>query len=304
LARESRFDLQGHRGARGLAPENTLPGFRTALSIGVTTLELDTAITRDGTVVVAHDRRLNPDIARRNGRWIEAPTPTVHELDLHELREFDVGRINPRSTYAKRFPHQRGADGVAMPTLSEVFELAAATSVRFNVETKISPLAPGETPGAETFALAVIDVVARHGLQNRVTIQSFDWRTLRFVIERASHIAVSFLTSREYLYETEDSPWTAGYRLSTVGTLPRLVKEASMGARDATWSPNFNDLTAELTQEARQLGLEVLPWTLNDRSQMEAAIGWGVSGLITDYPDLARTALAEQGLELPLPWSV
>src|SRR6476619_3882515 len=84
------FDLQGHRGARGLAPENTLPAFRAALAIGVTTLELDTAVTRDGIVVVAHDRRLNPDITRRNGRWIEPPTPAVFELELEELRRFDV----------------------------------------------------------------------------------------------------------------------------------------------------------------------------------------------------------------------
>jgi glycerophosphoryl diester phosphodiesterase len=183
----------------------------------------------------------------------------------------------------------------------EVFALAAPTAVRFNIETKISPLAPDETPDAKTFALALIDVVERYNLHDRVTIQSFDWRTLRIVIEREPRIGVSFLTSREYLYETEGSPWTAGYRLATVGTLPRLVKEASTGARDATWSPNFSDLTGELTQDALQLGLKVLPWTLNDRSQMERAIEWDVSGLITDYPDLARGVLVARGIPVPEP---
>jgi glycerophosphoryl diester phosphodiesterase len=106
------FDLQGHRGARGLAPENTLQAFAAALAVGVTTLELDTGVTKDGVVVIHHDRRLNPDIARGpDGRWVEAPAPLLHELNFAELRGYDVGRLRPGSKTAEQFPEQEPADG-------------------------------------------------------------------------------------------------------------------------------------------------------------------------------------------------
>ncbi len=104
------FDLQGHRGARGLAPENTLAAFRKALEIGVTTLELDLGMTRDGVLVVSHDPVLNPDIVRGpDGQWLSAPGPPINTLTLAELKRYDVGRINPRSRYAAQLPEQAGA---------------------------------------------------------------------------------------------------------------------------------------------------------------------------------------------------
>ena len=142
----SAFDLEGHRGARGLAPENTLPAFAAALSVGVNTLELDTAITKDGVVVVCHDARLNPDITRgADGRWLNAPTRAVRQLTLDDLGHFDVGRIQPGSDYSYRFPDQKRMDGVYMPTLAQVFALARSArngDVRFNIEIKTSPETP------------------------------------------------------------------------------------------------------------------------------------------------------------------
>jgi glycerophosphoryl diester phosphodiesterase len=105
------FDLVGHRGARGLAPENTLPGFARALSLGVTTLELDTAITKDGVIVISHDPALNPDITRdRNGKWLGKFGPGIHSLTFDELQQYDVGRLKPNTDYAKLFPEQRPVD--------------------------------------------------------------------------------------------------------------------------------------------------------------------------------------------------
>src|SRR6058998_2578344 len=119
------FDLQGHRGARGLAPENTLAAFSRALGLGVTTLELDTGVTRDGAVVVSHDERLNPDFTRdAAGRWIDAPGPALFALSLVEVRRYDVGRLRPGTPYAARLPEQEPADGQRVPTLDEVFALA------------------------------------------------------------------------------------------------------------------------------------------------------------------------------------
>src|SRR5262249_2113133 len=134
------LDLEGHRGARGLAPENTLAAFHKAIAIGVTTIETDMAVTSDGVIVISHDPLLNPDIVRdADGRWLAAKGPPIHSLTLAELRRYDIGRLNPASAYAKQFPEQRPADGERFPTLADVFALgkASAKPVRFNIETKI-----------------------------------------------------------------------------------------------------------------------------------------------------------------------
>ena len=117
------FDLQGHRGTRGLAPENSLTAFRTALALGVTTLELDVHVTRDGQVVIAHDPRLNPAFTRdAAGRWIDEPGTPLIQLDLAELQRHEIGRARPGSRYAQMWPDQRGTDGERVPTLAALFD--------------------------------------------------------------------------------------------------------------------------------------------------------------------------------------
>ncbi len=304
------FDLQGHRGARGLAPENTLPAFARALAIGVTTLELDVGLTEDDVVVVHHDRRLNPDLARgADGRWLRGPTRTLRELTFHELQRYDVGRIRPGADYSKRFPEQRRMDGVRMPKLEDVFVLtrrARNDEVRFNIETKLSPEAPDETAGPEEFARALIRVIRDHGMARRTAVQSFDWRTLAIVQREAPEIATAYLSSQGADIDNigagrqEPSPWTAGVQLRDHGSVPKMVKAAG----GAIWSPNYRDLDAALVKNARELGLKVLPWTVNDRADMERLIDWGVDGLITDYPDRLREVMAAKGLPLPRPTPV
>ena len=165
------FDLQGHRGARGLAPENTLEGFATALKIGVTTLELDLGVTKDGVVVVSHDRVLNPDHTRGpDGAFLNVPGPAIRALTLAELKQYDVGRLKPGTAYAAAFPQQRAVDGARIPALSEVFALAkrlGANDVRFNIETKLTPTSSAETPAPEAFAAAVAAVVRDSGMAAR-----------------------------------------------------------------------------------------------------------------------------------------
>jgi glycerophosphoryl diester phosphodiesterase len=309
-AHAAAFDLQGHRGARGLAPENTLPAFARALSIGVTTLEMDAGLTEDDVVVVAHDRRLNPDIVRgADGRWLAGRTPAIRELTFRELQRYDVGRIKPGSDYSRRFPDQRRQDKVRIPTLEEVFELtrhARNGEVRFNVETKISPEAPEDSADPETFTRALIKVIRDNGMAGRTTIQSFDWRTLALVQKEAPEIATSYLSSQQQALDNiqaghrEDSPWTAGVRFRDHGSVPKMVKAAG----GKIWSPNYVGLTEPLVKEAKSLGLAVLPWTVNDRAEMERLIDWGVDGIITDYPDRLREVLAGRNLPLPRPTPV
>ena len=192
LAAESAFDLQGHRGARGLRPENTLAAFAHALSIGVSTLELDTAVTRDGVVVVTHDSELNSDLTRdASGQWLKETGPAMFSMTYAEIARFDVGRIRAGSLYGMRFKDQTPVDGQQIPKLADVFALARKsgnTSVRFNIETKLDPRKPDATPKAEAFAEAVVREIRLAGLEKRSTIQSFDWSTLKVVKRIAPEI--------------------------------------------------------------------------------------------------------------------
>ncbi len=305
------FDLQGHRGARGLAPENTLAAFAKALSIGVTTLELDVGVSADGVVVVAHDSHLNPALVRGpNGRWLSAPGPALGDLTLAELRRYDVGRIDPQSRYARRFPPQQPVDGASMPTLAEVVALtrkAGNTAVRFNIETKLWPGNEGGALDAEAFAEAVLAVIEAEGIAGRATIQSFDWRTLRHVQRVAPAVPIVYLSAQQKWLDNIEkarqgtSPWTAGFDVDAFdGSVPRLVKAA--GGR--IWSPFHREVDAAQLEEAHRLGLQVVVWTVNEPARMSALIDLGVDGIISDYPDRLRRVMAEKGLPLPVPTPV
>ena len=310
----SKFDLQGHRGARGLAPENTLPAFARALEIGVTTLELDTALTRDGVVVVAHDARPNPDIARLDGRWLDTAGPAIHDLTFAELSRYDIGRLRPDTPYARDFPEQVAVDGTGYARLSEVFALvrrSGARRVRFNIETKLSPLAAGDTAGPEDFARAVIAEIRGAGMARRSTLQSFDWRTLQVAQRDAPEIETAYLTSQQRFDnvctgaaagkptiaadECGPSPWTAGFQLKQHRSVPRMVKAAG----GAVWSPDHRDLDAARLEEAHALGLRVVAWTVNDPARIAALMDLGADGIISDRPDRVRAELARRGLPLP-----
>jgi glycerophosphoryl diester phosphodiesterase len=302
------FDLQGHRGARGLRPENTLAGFAHALSLGVSTLELDTGVTSDGVVVVSHDRALNPDHTRdASGRWLEAAGPSIHSMTFAELQRYDVGRLRPGTAYASRFPDQIPVDGERIPRLADVFDLvkkSGDTSVRFNIETKIDPREPEATLPAEAFAQALVREIRLAGLETRAMIQSFDWRTLAVAQEIAPEIETVCLTTQSPaddnlgLEGSEPSRWLGGLDARRFGgSVPRLVRAA--GA--AVWSPDFNQLDAAALAESHALSLRVIPWTANDPRDMDRLIALGVDGLITDRPDLLRGVLMDKGLAVPPP---
>ena len=301
----SAFDLQGHRGARGLMPENTLPAFAKALAIGVTTLELDVGITKDGKVLVSHDSALSPAVTRSSdGKWI-TERPLISDSTLLELMKYDVGRADPTSRVAKRFPNQIAVDGTKMPSLEEVFALvkdAGNEEVRFNIETKINPLKPNDTVSPEVFVDAILALIDAHGLESRTSIQSFDWRTLQIVQMRNPQIETTYLTAQQKWLnnvasvDNDPSPWTAGFNIEkTDGNIPLLIREAG----GDVWSPFFGDLTASSIQAAHGLGLKVIPWTVNDPKVMEELIDLEVDGIISDYPDQLREVMKSKGLALP-----
>jgi glycerophosphoryl diester phosphodiesterase len=298
----STLDLQGHRGARGLAPENTLAAFDAALTIGVTTLELDTVLTRDGTVVISHDTTLNPDITRNaQGQWLEARGPALLSLGDAELRQYDVGRIKPGTRYAQLHAAQAGVDGERIPTLAQLFERVAQrgnTAVRFNIETKLSPLLPQNSPEPEAFVRAVLAVVARHGVTHRVSLQSFDWRTLQVAQRIAPKVPTVYLSSQQsWGNNVADARWTAGLNLADHGSVPAMVKAAG----GAVWSPYFGDVNEGLVRQAQSLGLKVVVWTVNEPADIERMLALKVDGIISDRPDRVRAAMAARSMALPRP---
>lgn len=305
------FDLQGHRGARGLMPENTLPAFARALAIGVTTLEMDLAVTRDGEVVVMHNPRFEPEIARdANGDWLRQSSPSVNSMSLEKVKTYDVGRLNPARRYAERYPEQQAIDGTPVPTLAEVFELVEKSgnrSVQFNIEIKINPETPQLTLSPTAFARAVIDVIRAHGMENRVVVQSFDWRALQAVQVLAPKLTTSYLTvDQDWLSNLQTgqpgaSPWLNSYDVDDFGgSAARAIKAAG----GAIWSSYHEEVSAEAVRLAQELGLSVNVWTVNDPVRMRELINMGVDGIITDYPDRLRKVLSGLGVSLPAPTPV
>ena len=299
------FDLQAHRGGRGLRPENTLAAFENAIRMGVTTLELDIAITTEGVPVISHDPFLNPNLTRDGGgAWLSAKGPKINSLSLAQVQMHDVGRINPATPYAKTFAQQQPVDGQVIPTLNSLFMLVkrlGADTVEFDIETKVFPNEPDATPAPAEFVERLLNVIREHGMVQRVMIQSFDWRTLALVGQAEPSMRRVYLTAQSATYNTLlDGRWTAGLRLQDHGnSVPALVLAAAGKSQGTTWSPAFDPLSREQVQQAQALGLRVIPWTVNQVSQMASLLDWGVDGLITDYPDRLRGLMAERGMALP-----
>jgi len=300
----SAFDIEAHRGGRALFPENTLVSFANALSIGVNTLELDIGVTRDGVIVVSHERGLNPDLARgADGNYVAPPGIPFARLSLEEVKKYDVGQIRPGSAYAAQFPDQRAVPGTKIPTLKELFDLVRKSgdaNVRFNIETKIDPNHPEESPDPARFVTLLLDLVGAEKFSDRVMVQSFDWRTLRLVQKLAPTIPTVYLTvqagAAPTVFPDKASVWTAGFDPAAHGhSIPRTIKDAG----GAIWSPYFGDVTPALIAESHALGLKVVVWTVNKQADMARLIEIGVDGIISDHPDLLRKVAGEKGIALP-----
>jgi glycerophosphoryl diester phosphodiesterase len=249
--------VHGHRGARALRPENTLPAFDYAIAAGADALELDVGVTKDNVIVVSHDPVIHPPVCSG-----PKPQAVIRELTLAEVREWDCGKLqNPA------FPRQQAIPGTLMPTLDEVFSLAhgeaaARRRILFNVETKSFPDHPEFTPPPEEFARLVLAEIRKHHLESRVILQSFDFRTLHAMKGLAPEIALSAL------YEGPPKDFAA------------IAKEADAGIV----SPQFRLVTPERVRSAHAAGLKVVPWTANTPADWDRLIAAGVDGIITDDP--------------------
>lgn len=265
------FDLQGHRGARGLMPENTIPGFIYALQHGITTIEADLMITADQQVVVSHDPVLNTAISSyADGRLLQENDTagrTIYRLSYEQLKNIDVGRRQHPN-----FPRQQTMPAI-IPLLEEAIDSierhakASGIPVRYNLEIKSKPSGDGiHHPDPETFARLVIAVLEKKGISARTSIQSFDPRPLRYLHEHHDDLMLSFLV------EGEIRP--VDQLLDTLGFIPDII------------SPHYSFINPEFVRNAHAKNIRVIPWTVNDLKVMQQLTDMIVDGLISDYPDL------------------
>lgn len=295
--------IQGHRGARGELPENTLEGFKSALSTGAQALELDILVTRDGHIVVTHNQTLHTDTTRNAaGDWITADTLNVRELTLKELQSFDIGRSRNGSDYQKRFNTQRTLESAVIPTLQNVFDLMNRPenlAVWLSIEVKSDPLNPGKTAPIPELVQQLWASIFNSGMERRVSVQSFDWNVCLEFQQAAPSIATSYLTSVGPVGENTGnniypgSPWMGPFANAlSDSSLPEVILE--VGGK--IWAPYFGNLTKKDVDVARDIGLITVAWTVNEISDFDRMIGLGVDCIITDYPLRACKHLRSSGL--------
>ncbi len=267
------FDIQGHRGCRGLFPENTIAGFIHAVDLGVTTLELDVVITSDKQVLVSHDPFMSHEICKTpEGESITISGEkafNIYQMTVAQAQQFDCGlTINPN------FPDQVKMPAVK-PTLNEVIDVIEnytaskqLPAIRYNIETKCTP--EGDNifhPGPEEFSELLIRVITNKKIYSRTIIQSFDIRTLQYIKLQHTPVALSLLV---------ENVRSVTYNLKKLGFLPDV------------YSPHYKLLTKRRVKSLHEKNIKVIPWTVNKQADMERLIAMGVDGIITDYPDLLK----------------
>jgi glycerophosphoryl diester phosphodiesterase len=280
-------------------PENTLSAFKRACALGCDAIELDVLVSGDGELIVHHDFKLKPEIARTpDGAWVSSGSQlAIKDLTLAQLKTYDVGRLRPKTSYASRYPEQTPVDGERIPTLKEVIDLfkkACSPTTRLLVEIKTSPEEPDMTPPPEVVSDKIVRMVKDEGIAERTWILSFDWRNLVHIQKTAQELATVYLTisglglNNLKPNQTGASPWMAGLDIDDFsGSAPQAVKAA--GGR--VWSPFFKNLTPESLAEAHQLGLLVSVWTPDTPDDLKKMTEMKVDAITTNRPDVLKQLL-------------
>ncbi len=272
------LDIQGHRGCRGLMPENTIPAFMHALDLGVTTLELDVVITKDKKVVVSHEPFMSHVICTDpDGNEIkeaDEKSHNIYELTYEEVQKYDCG-----SKKHPDYPQQRKMK-VHKPLLSEVIEQAEQyvkekklKPILYNIEIKRKPKFDGQFhPNGTEFADLVLDVIYGQKIEKRTILQCFDKETLQIVHEKKPDLTTALL-------------------IFNLKSFKKNIKE--LGYTPPIYSPYFKRVNEKLMKKAKKKGVKVIPWTVNEKADIKAMLDLGVEGIISDYPDRIFEVLKE-----------
>lgn len=258
--------VQGHRGCRGLLPENSLPAFEKAVALGVNTLELDLAISKDKQVVVSHEPFMSRFYCLKpNGEEISINQDLAfnfYEMDYDSIKLFDCG-----TKQHPRFPQQKNMK-TYKPLLSEVFKLSDAlnSEIRYNIEIKAKPEYDNiYTPEPKEYVALVLKVIDEYNIGERCNLQSFDIRILEEIKRQAPSMTQALLV---------DENEVIADKLNALSFKPEII------------SPYFQLLTKDVVAQYQKEGYSIIPWTVNEKEDMHTVISYGVNSIITDYPDV------------------
>ena len=324
-------EVYGHRGARSFSPEMTLGGYRTALRVGVNWVDSDIIMSRDGVIMASHDLWLNPDVisnpdgkfwAKSNKEFMQQVNKDgydkyidkylAYNLTMKQLQQFNAGKINPDSPYAKWFPDQIANSGAVMPTLQQIIDYTNANSnkkVNFQLEIKSDPEHDNWTASPDVFAKKLYAILKKNNLINRVEIQAFDWRYLYALQKLDKNIKTAYLVGSDGIESMQNLDpkiaglWSGGKLLKDYNnSLPQMVKDLG----GSLYEPEDITLTKEQLDEAHRLGLKVVVWTWPENSGkvidsvvINRLIDWGIDGIITDNPAQLNSILAARNYPVP-----
>ncbi|MEV0350672.1 glycerophosphodiester phosphodiesterase family protein [Nonomuraea sp. NPDC050680] len=317
LPQKTHFDLQAHRGGIGMTTEESLEGFGKAMRLGVSTLELDTHVTKDEKVVVNHDRQISAQKCRDTAP-VTPGDPLypyvgkyIKDLTLAQIKTMDCGYQQ-----LPGFPEQEQIKGFRMIELKDVLNLVKsyrAKQVTLNIETKVEAGAPEQTAPRELFVRRVFEEIHTSGIERQITIQSFDWGALLEMHRLAPTWPLVALTNYDFLQigKPGASPWLGGIDVDDYEG--DFVKAAAAVPGVTALSPNYGFPQSgkvgdpgfrfypdqAMVSEAHARGLKVIPWTCDDPATIEALMDMGVDGIITNYPNHVRQIMADRGMRLP-----
>lgn len=299
------IEIHGHRGARGVMPENTLEGFAYALGIGIKILELDVQLSSDGVFMATHDLKLANHATRDEaGFWVEDGQEVI-SLTHDDIKRYDVGGLRAGTDYALRFPDQAFMSNVTIPSLEDVIlllnEVGKGDEI-LNIEIKTDATLPHHQSRTDEVASCLVELIDKYDFQDRVLLQSFDWALMERLTALVPHIQKANLTllqadipdggkgEKGTVYA--GSPWIGSSDFEAAnGCIPTMIAKAGI----PIWGSSFEDLTLEQLSKAHELGLKVNVWTVNESKDIEAMIEMGVDGIISDYPSRVQRLLLEHG---------
>jgi glycerophosphoryl diester phosphodiesterase len=268
------WDKQGHRGCRGLMPENTIPAMLKALDFGVTTLEMDAIITKDGQVILSHEPFFNHEITTKpDGSFIDEKDErsfNLYKMTYAEVKRFDVGmKPHPRFTQQQKLK-------AVKPRLADMFDsvfrymmtMRRLVPIMYNIETKCLPATDNiYHPEPGPFVELLMKVIMEKGMEKYVTIQSFDFRSLQYLHQHYPDMQTAMLI------EEDDK-------------VPFEEQLKKLGFTASTYSPHYSLVTAGLVKQCHEKNMRLIPWTVNNKNEMERLKEMGVDGIISDYPNL------------------
>ena len=289
--------IVGHRGARGVFPENTMLGFKSTIEMGITLIEFDVVLCADDVPVITHNHALHaPTFKHVGGKFIDHE-PKIMDLTWSQLQCFEVGRLDINTQYGQRFPDQLQFNGVKVPKLDELLAYVSSLSdntVYLMLEIKSDPNHFDNYIFRKKLVSEVIKRVRHFGLINQTLLHSFDWRILEECKSLAPEFPTSFLTQMKHNPADlgEDSSLPVGPNIKDFGD---LTPDRVFDKGGSLWCPNVQDITPTALRRAKNLGLVTAVWTVNTVEEIDRMIEYGVDAIVTDYPGRVQQRLAVFG---------